>query len=84
MTVSNTEKTQRPAHGCSNFDRAVTRMQASGMRPFSPDVATCSTQRWLRDSDMPADVAANSARMDTIIAAFAAGVLLGWLIGGVA
>lgn len=84
MAPSTTEKTPRHAGSVSNFDRAVARMQAKGMRPFCPDSATGATHRWMRDCDMPPEIAASAARIDALIAAFAIGALLGFLIGGAA
>ena len=66
----------------TNFERATRRLQAAGTRPWQPDHATCRTQRWVRDADMPLELQQSAARMDAIIAAFAIGVLLGLVLGG--
>lgn len=66
----------------TNFERATRRMQSRGCRPFQPDHATCSTPRWVRDADMPPEVAQSSARMDALIAALAIGFFLGMLVQG--
>ena len=84
MALSSTEKTPRNAKPGSNFERAVARIQARGMSPLCPDVATGAAPRWVRDCDMPPEIAAGAARMDALIAAFAIGAILGWLIGGAA
>lgn len=65
----------------STIETASQRMKSQGYRPFSPDAATCPTQRWLRDSDMPPEIARTADRMDALIAIFALGVALGWLVG---
>ena len=68
----------------TNFERATRRMQSQGLRPFCPDSHTASSARWLRDGEMPREVAQHASRMDWVIVAFAAGIALGWLIGSMA
>lgn len=65
----------------STFDRAVSRMTSQGFRPFCPDGDTRGSVRWMRYNgtlDNPA--CGRSERMDALIAAFCAGLLLGILI----
>ena len=66
----------------TNFERATKRMQSRGCRPFQPDHATCQTSRWVRDADMPPEVAQESARMDALLGALAIGFVLGMLVQG--
>ena len=66
----------------TNFERATARMQSRGCRPFQPDHAVCPTPRWMRDADMPTEVAQSAARMDALIAALAIGFILGMLVQG--
>lgn len=66
----------------TNFERAIARMQSRGCRPFRPDHATARSQRWVRDADMPAEVAQAAARMDALIGALAIGFVLGMLVQG--
>lgn len=68
----------------TNFDRSVETLTRQGYRPFSPDTRTGIAPRWLRDSEMPPEVAQHAGRMDAVIVAFAAGVSLGWMIGSLA
>lgn len=70
-----------PKHGASNFDRAVTRMQQQGLRPFCPDSNTGAAPRRLHGDSLTPDLAASAARMDALIAAFLFGAALGWFVG---
>ena len=67
----------------SNFERATNRLQAAGTRPWQPDHAACRTARWVSDAEMPLELQRDAARMDAIIAAFAIGALLGFVVGSV-
>jgi len=66
--------------GCSNFDRAVTRMSNQGFKPFCPDTHLAASKRWLRDAEPHPSVQHSAARADMLIAAFALGVALGMMI----
>lgn len=67
----------------TNFDRAVMRMRQRGHLPFTPDGNHGRAVRVLRNAELSPDLAAAAGRMDAIIAAFALGVMLGFILAGV-